>query len=224
MYPVIVAFDPGRTVTLGVVLESVKSLCGLVGGFKLGLPFLALYGPRGFSEVRRSCGEGLVIADFKLADIGHVMRLVVEAVSGYIDAVIAHSFVGVEGALRDLKEFLDSVGLKLILVYNMSHPGALETMAPCRERLRRVISSIKPWGVVAPATRPEEVKEARNLFPWAKILSPGVGAQGAKPGTALCAGADYEIIGRMLAYSRDPKAALESIAPGLKRCLGDSDA
>ena len=147
------------------------------------------------------------------------MRLAVEAVSDHIDAVIAHSFIGVKGALEVLKEFLDGMGLKLILVYTMSHHGALDAITPCRERVRRVISSIRPWGVVAPATRPEEVREARELFPWAKILSPGVGAQGAKPGTALCAGADYEIIGRLLAYSKDPRGTLLSIAESLERCL-----
>ena len=199
---VIALDDPGRA---GFVAEKV---CGRVWGVKLGLP-LAIAGVLG--GVARSCRDSTLIVDLKLADVGHVMAAVVRALEGLADAVIAHSFVGYEGALETLTAAAREAGMKVILVYTMSHRGAMEAMVPCRGRLAEVIRRADPWGVVAPATRPWEVEEARRLFPGKAILSPGVGLQGGRPGDALCAGADYEIVGRAVASSPNPGVALERL-------------
>ncbi len=214
----IVALDPPRGAGVGWALRVASALCGFAWGFKLGLPFLAGFGVEGFRLVRRACPGASIVADLKLADIGFSMRLTVERVGPYVDAVIAHSFVGVEGGLGELAEWARESGVRLALVYTMSHGGSAEVLAPCRGRLAEVIRRVRPWGVVAPATRPGEVEEARRLFPWARILSPGVGAQGARPGSALCAGADYEIVGRSVAHSPRPLEALLEAAREASRC------
>ncbi|MEM0002219.1 MAG: hypothetical protein QW211_04935 [Desulfurococcaceae archaeon] len=71
---------------------------------------------------------------------------------------------------------------------------------------------------MAPATRPEVIKYIRSkLGTNVKILSPGVGAQGASPGDALCAGADYEIIGRAITHAVDVRGTALNIISRQRR-------
>jgi len=189
--------------SLNRVTRSLGALCSIVDGLKLGIPLLLSIDPKELGDLRGGCGR-LLIADLKLADIGAVMIRAVEAVKDYFDAVIAHSFIGVEGGLGDLKSYMDGVGLKLILVASMSHPGSREIYDLMLDRVLNVVEKVKPWGVVAPATRPGIIKRIRSeLGDSTVILAPGVGVQGAKPGDAICAGADYEIVGRLITGSRD---------------------
>ncbi len=185
------------------VTRYLHDLCSIVDGFKLGIPMLLSTSPRRLESMRLRC-EGLMIADLKLADIGAIMIRTVKTVENYFNAVIAHSFIGVEGALGDLKRYLDDVGLKLILVASMSHPGSQELYDTVLEGVLDIIRRVEPWGVVAPATRPNIIRRIRGeLGDSIVILSPGVGVQGAKPGDAICSGADYEIVGRLITGSRD---------------------
>ena len=204
----IVAIDPSMGEPLDGALRIASSVDGLASGVKVGWGFLLDYGLDGLASLRDSYG-GLLIADLKLADIAWVMEGVVERLEGLVDAVIAHAFPGFEGAIDGLSRRLDSMGVRLILVVSMSHPGSREVIDRNLEALVGVASRAGAWGVVAPATRPWIVSRVRELMPEAKILSPGVGAQGASPGDALCAGADYEIIGRAVTRSGDPRRALE---------------
>ncbi|WP_252896574.1 orotidine 5'-phosphate decarboxylase / HUMPS family protein [Metallosphaera hakonensis] len=68
------------------------------------------------------------------------------------------------------------------------------------------------------------IARVREDFPDKVIISPGVGAQGAKPGTAICHGADYEIVGRSVYQARDPAQKLREIAQSqeevMKTCEG----
>lgn len=84
-------------------------------------------------------------------------------------------------------------------------------MDPCLGRLIDVARRVSPWGVVAPATRPWVIGIVRRELGPVKILSPGVGAQGAEPGAALRHGADYEIVGRLILGSRDPAEAARRV-------------
>ncbi len=202
----IVALDAARSPQqLSLIVES---LCGIVEGFKLGLPLLLSLGPAAAEKARERCPSAMWIADLKLADIGAIMVKTAEAVLNAADIFIAHGFVGYTGALDELKDWLDSHGKRLVLVVSMSHPGSSEVYDKSLPAILHVAQKVKPWGVVAPATRPEIVAlTRRRLGQGYKILSPGVGVQGAEPGTALCAGADYEIVGRMITSSSEPRVA-----------------
>ncbi|MCE4624413.1 MAG: orotidine-5'-phosphate decarboxylase [Desulfurococcales archaeon] len=208
----IVALDSLRGDTLKI-RELVGKLCGVAAGFKIGWPNI-VWGGRGVVEAAHdTCPEALQIADLKLADISYVMRETLTPIIKWVDAVIAHAFIGTEGALRDLKRWLEGEAKRLILVASMSHEGSREVIDPCIDRILDVVRRVKPWGVVAPATRPDMVRVIRErLGRGVVILAPGVGAQGARPGDALRAGADYEIVGRMIALSRDPVAEAEKVA------------
>ncbi|MEM4933105.1 MAG: orotidine 5'-phosphate decarboxylase / HUMPS family protein, partial [Desulfurococcaceae archaeon] len=143
------------------------------------------------------------------ADIGHIMSMIVNklAENGF-DSVIAHGFVGVKGALSELKSTCDRLGLKLILVVSMSHPGSMEYIDRHLNELVNNAIELNVHGVVAPATRPSIIRKVREMIgEKIKIYSPGIGVQGAEPGDALCAGADYEIIGRAITNSSNPYEA-----------------
>ena len=209
---------------LGPSVERVSRLaretCGLAAGYKLGWPNLLGAGARVLEAARKGCPGSLVIADLKLADIGYTMSLIAEQIASSADAVIAHSFVGAHGALDELKQALARHGSRLILVATMSHPGAAEAMDPCLDRLLGVARRVSPWGVVAPATRPGLVSKVRRaLGGGVKILSPGIGPQGARPGDALRAGADYEIVGRLITGSPDPRGTAERVLREQRRRL-----
>jgi orotidine-5'-phosphate decarboxylase len=204
----------------------VETLCaeGVIGGVKIGLPAVLRGGLEWARSVARAC-RGLRVVDFKLADIGPVMVETVRPLLGDFNVFIAHAFVGASGALADLKSALSSAGARLALVASMSHPGSSEVYDRAFEWIVEVIRRVEPWGLVAPATRPHLVSRLRGLFPSKTLLSPGVGAQGAEPGVALCAGADYEIVGRAITASSDPLGSARSIAASqrsmLRRCRGD---
>ncbi len=189
---------------IGRIEELSSYLCGLASGFKVGWPNIIRGGVEVVKATKKSCEKALLIADLKLADIGYTMIETVKPLIDYVDGVIAQSFIGVNGALGELKSFLREKA-NLILVEVMSHPGASEVMDPCLPRLVSVAKKIKPWGIVAPATRPWVIRILRKeLGSEVKILAPGVGAQGAEPGSALMHGADYEIVGRYITMSSHP--------------------
>ncbi len=174
------------------------------------MPLLARSGYGGLAAILSRL-QPLRVADFKLADITPVMWSLIEPIVYEVDAVIAHAFIGPD-ALMELRDRLRAAGVHLILVYHMSHRGAEFTFGRCIDVMDEVVERVDPWGLVAPATMPSIVSRARRRYPDIVILSPGVGAQGAKPGDAICAGADYEIIGRSVTRAPDPLEALKRIA------------
>jgi len=207
----ILALDPPTGVdAFSWSMRIAEEVGDLVHGVKIGLPLVLDIGLQRVGDLL-SVFKGIKIADLKLADIGDVMCLTLERLASIgIDAVIAHAFVGFRGAIDKLSSRCRELGVKLILVVSMSHPGSSEIMDEVIDKLVDVARRACAWGVVAPATRLDVVRYVRSQLPEAKILCPGVGVQGASPGDALCAGADYEIVGRLITRSDSPRrSALE---------------
>ncbi|MCK4938638.1 MAG: orotidine-5'-phosphate decarboxylase, partial [Methanosarcinales archaeon] len=103
-------------------------------------------------------------------------------------------------------------GRDLFVVTEMSHPGAADFMVTPAEDMAQMAADCGATGVVAPATRPERVKQIRNIVGDLTIISPGVGAQGGSAGDTIRAGADYVIVGRSIYQSDDPESAAKQIA------------
>ena len=207
--PILIALDdPGF---YEEAVELITKSCGLVAGYKIGIPLVIGSGVEGVGTLVEKCPGALWVADLKLADIGHVMSLTAGLLLPFFQAFIAHSFVGSSGALLELKQHLESKARRLVLVYSMSHPGAREVYTACLEKIDRVVERVRPWGLVVGATTPQLIERARRLYPSAAILSPGVGVQGAEPGEAICRGADYEIIGRSITRAPNPLQALRDL-------------
>jgi orotidine-5'-phosphate decarboxylase len=216
----IVAIDRSNTEDGKDVIYILSNICNMVTGIKLGLPLLLKHDLTLISKINEICKNNLIIADLKLADIGDVMIETVKIFNSYVNAFIAHSFIGKKDAISDLKNYLDKQNKKLILVGSMSHKGSEEIYDKELENITKLIIDIMPWGIVAPATRPEIITYFRkSIGRGIKILSPGIGIQGAKPGEALCHGADFEIVGRYITNAPDPKEATKVLIYEQKRGL-----
>lgn len=209
----VVALDAVRELgNLESLLGVVESVHDYVSGFKIGIGVLLKHGLSAISAVKEISSRE-VVADLKLADIGDVMASTLELLaSSGVDAVIAHGFVGISGALEKLVEEAEKRGVKLILVVSMSHKGSEKYIDKHFDELLEDSIQLGASGVVVPATKPHLITRARRVLGGrARIYSPGVGVQGARPGDALCAGADYEIIGRLVTTAPDPLSAVKSV-------------
>ncbi len=214
--PIIVALDP----PIGVdpvkwCFRIIDDTLDIVSGYKIGLPLiLDLDRKRDLEKiVGKMKGVWLRIADLKLADIGDIMVSIIRRLHEFgFNAFIVHGFIGYNGALDRVSDYVDSIDAKLITVVSMSHSGSSEIIDHVLDRLLEVALRAGSWGIVAPATRPEIIRGIRSrVGDRVKILSPGIGVQGARPSTAIKAGADYEIIGRLVTRSEDPRKTLLEI-------------
>ncbi|ABL78545.1 orotidine 5'-phosphate decarboxylase [Thermofilum pendens] len=190
----------------------------LVVGVKVGLPLALRMGFRGVCELVERYGSGYYfLADFKLADIPDVVReeLALLSEAGF-DGSIVHLFpMGLEEALSGVR------GHDVFGLVAMSHAGS-RLLDEHFEDLLRYASRLGIRGVVAPATKPGLVARARAFLPEDYlILSPGVGAQGAEPGSALRHGATFEIVGRSITASEDYYGAAERVVESQRRVIGE---
>ncbi|MCS7108499.1 MAG: orotidine-5'-phosphate decarboxylase [Sulfolobales archaeon] len=185
----------------------------VVAGYKIGIPYILSHGLSVTASVIREFSDAYFIADLKLADIDAVMSLTakITKAAGF-DGVIAHGFVGFDGGLDGLVKTCNEINVDLYVLVSMSHPGSTEIYDSVIDKVLKIVDFLKPKGVVAPATRPEIIKYVRTRLGSSYILiSPGVGVQGAEFGSALCFGADFEIVGRAITKAEDPVKAAESV-------------
>ena len=147
-----------------------------------------------------------IIYDGKIADIPYISSEIAElAYSAGADGVIVHSFCGSD-SLSAIKGLLMG---DVIAVVHMSHPGSVEFYSPHTIEMIEMAERVGVDGIVFPATHPERAEELRKKFSG-YVLSPGVGTQGAEPGSAVGWGADWEIVGRSICTSKDVRTAAES--------------
>ncbi len=159
-----------------------------------------------------------VIADFKVADIPNTAKSICDlAFRAGAGAVIVHGFTGHDSLLECVR-----VGREyrkdIFVVTEMSHPGALDFIAPEALKLARLAVESGACGVVAPATRPERVREIRRIVGDLTIISPGAGAQGGSAAEAIRSGADYVIVGRSIYNARNPRIEAEKIVREIEMC------
>jgi len=174
-------------------------------GIKIGIPSILSFGLEGISEVVNGYREVIWIADMKLADIGYVGRLIVDEISSAgFDALIMHGFVGFEKGVGDTIVYASDKGLSPILVAAMSHPGGEEYLNRVSGDILMKSLDYPVEGYILPATFTRYIRFYREVIGDRVILSPGVGAQGAEPGSAIENGADLEIVGRLIYMDESP--------------------
>lgn len=180
-----------------------------VDAIKIGYPLVLATGLGIVSELSKFAP---VIADFKVADIPNTDRLICEQVfKAGARAVIVQGFTGrdsLEACVATAFEY----GGDVYVVSEMSHPGGKEFFQPVAEQIAKMALLAGAFGLVAPATRPERVREIRKIIgDKLAIISPGVGAQGGKAADVIAAGADWVIVGRGIYEAEDPAKAAKQI-------------
>ncbi len=197
----------------GRALSIAEEVIDHVDAFKLGYPLILSTGIGIIGEMKKY-GKP-VIADLKVADIPVISSKICE-LAGDSDYVIVHGFVG-----EDVVTECSKVA-RIFVVAEMSHPGATEYLGGVSNELAEMATKYAE-GIIAPATRPERIREMRSIVGDLLILSPGVKAQGANVGDAIKAGADYEIIGRGISEAPDPKGVAEGYSRTIKAIIGSNE-
>ncbi|CCC81454.1 orotidine 5'-phosphate decarboxylase / HUMPS family protein [Thermoproteus tenax] len=178
MRPVIVALDTDLKRALSIA----EQLREEVAGFKIGWDLVL---EAGLDPIRRISKLGQVIVDLKLADIPYVVnRVVNKVVEAGACCAIAHGLIA--PSLEPDQ--------RIYLLVRMTTPTLYDDL------WRQLVPTAGKFrGAVAPGNAPSTVAEVRKVLGCsARIISPGIGAQGGKPGDAIRAGADFEIVGRYL--------------------------
>jgi len=197
--------------TKELALEVCGEVAEFVDAIKVGYPLVLKTGLSILGELKQF--QKPIITDFKVADIPIIsQRICKAAVSAGADFVIVHGFVG-EDVVKACSEVAE-----IFVVAEMSHPGALDFMARNAEGIAGIAKKYAE-GIVAPATRPERIKELRSAVGELTIISPGVKAQGASVGDAIRAGADFEIIGRGIYEAKEPRIAAEEFSKSAKEAF-----
>ncbi len=192
-----------------------KDVAEYVDAIKIGYPLVLGAG----IEIINTLSEfAPIIADFKVADIPNTNRLIcARAFEAGAGAVIVHAFTGRDSLSECVKTGREYNG-EIYVVTEMSHPGAVDFMQAKALELALLAVESGASGVVAPATRPERVKEIRSTVGELTIISPGVGVQGGSAAEAVRAGADYVIVGRSIYNSKNPAIEAEKIAKEIEKC------
>ncbi len=209
---VVLAIDNPRY-DLAFIDDVIREAQDLINVFKFGTPYIIKYGVRQLKKLIESYPDKYFIADLKLGDVGHVMAWAAEVVkeAGF-SGLVAHSFVGIPGALDLLSRKVRDLGLELILQTTMTHPGSIETLDTLASKIKAIINGVDPVGLIAPANKGDFIRDLRNSFGWRYvILSPGVMSAGMTPGEGVCNGADAEVVGRYVLSSPEPLKTLEDI-------------
>ncbi|TGC11419.1 orotidine-5'-phosphate decarboxylase [Methanolobus halotolerans] len=197
-----------------------KAVAGHVDAIKVGYPLVLA---SGLQIIEKLVKYAPIIADFKVADIPNTNRLICEQVfDAGADAVIVQGFTG-HDSLEACVELARERKKDIFVVTEMSHPGALDLMQEAGKAIAKMAADQCASGVVAPATRPERVKQIRRIIgEELAIISPGVGAQGGSASDAIMAGTDWVIVGRSLYQSADPAGAAAGIVREIKKVIKDS--
>ena len=196
-------------------LRLVEEVEEYVVGAKVGIPFVLRWGLEAFAELRDRFGDSLyMLCDFKLADIPEVVAEEVRLIGELgFDGAILHLYPG--GAERAAR--VDRRP-ELFGLLSMTHAES-RLLDLHFEELVEMARAAGLEGCVVPATKPHLIREARGRLPHAVLLSPGVGAQGAPIGSAVAVGADFEIVGRAITSSPDPRSAARAAREAINRQL-----
>jgi orotidine-5'-phosphate decarboxylase len=161
----------------------------------------------GAGIIRRLSEHSKVICDFKLADIPKTNAQIAGIAAEHgAWGIITQAFAGTD-SVKAVVEASDK--LKVFAVVSMTHGGSSQYIDGHIEDMVRDSLSAGVYGFVAPGNKPETLARIRSISGPKKIISPGIGAQGGDPLTALRNGADYVIVGRAIYQSHDPLSVLK---------------
>jgi len=167
----------------------VEATADLAAAYKVNTAFYEALGAEGWRALEATFkllpGDTIKIADAKRGDIGNTSAMYARALFDILgaDAVTVNPYLGRDG----LEPFLRQENKGVFVLCLTSNPGARDFQyanvdgAPLYER---VASAIHSWnehrncGLVAGATRAEQLERVRQLAGDMPLLIPGIGAQG----------------------------------------------
>jgi len=220
----------------------VRTLRGLVGGFKIGLELFVSHGPEIVEEIR-AAGDA-VFLDLKFHDIPNTVAGAARAAGRHgVSFFTMHACGGAEMIRRGVEAATDGARergcpapLALVVTVLTSHDDAeLESIGlsgPCGAAVVRLATMARDAGAGGVVCSPLEVAAVRQTFSDGLLVVPGVRPRGtvvkgddqsrfATPADAIAAGADHLVIGRPITAADDPAAAAVAIAQEIGRAHDD---
>jgi orotidine-5'-phosphate decarboxylase len=211
-YGIIFALD---VTPLQRAVELALDVAKYVDVIKVGLPLIISDGGNAIRSLKKETNLP-VIADLKISDVPEIAgRVAASAFRDGADAVTVQGFLGpssIEECVRQANE-----GQDVIVITESTHPDAMLFMEPVSTDIATLAEAAGAAGIQAPGNRIKSVVRLRHAVSnRLYIVSCGIGFQGGKVGSALAAGADFEIIGRAIYAMKDPVAAAREICQKIK--------
>lgn len=186
----------------------IDATCDYVCAYKLNSAFYEAHGLKGIGALKQTRAyipEHIpVILDAKRGDIGNTSKMYARMAFDEFgfDAITVSPYLGGDS----IKPFLEYDDKYIFVLCLTSNPGAVDFQLYGEPPLYvRVAEFVSQWntkgrgstsncGLVVGATRPEQLKEIREIVPDAILLVPGVGAQGGRVEDVIKYGGDRLII------------------------------
>lgn len=203
-------------------LKLAKIVARYVDAIKINYPIVLANGLSIIEEIKRIT-DFPIIADFKVADVPITARKILDLTfNAGADAIMVHGFVGPDIA-KDCVDFARKREKGIFFVTELTSPGGAVFTQLIADDVARMAKNLHATGVQAPGTRPHRIRTIRQIVgDELIIISCGIGAQGGQVGSAISAGADYEMIGRMIYNSTDPAGVARKISDKLKKLKNPS--
>ena len=169
-------------------------------------------------------GDSLALLDIKLSDIGSTIDAGLYWIDRLgFDAVTFSPFPGYENGVDAVYRWSEENQKGIFALCRMSNPGTHDYQSRLMDgekfykRLARDAFEHGSNGYVVGCTASEELKEIREIIgEETLILSPGLGAQGGDPETALLYGTNSYGEGLIVSSSRSINFAYESLGLGFE--------
>ncbi|HEY4482041.1 MAG TPA: orotidine-5'-phosphate decarboxylase [Candidatus Brocadiaceae bacterium] len=186
------------------LLNIIQKISPYIKAIKLGN--VALY-KNGWSMIKeiKEFTDRPIIVDLKLMDIPEIaQRLTISAINAGADGMMVCGITG-EETICDCLSIIKHVDKMLFIFTQFTHDTGLISDEMANEYIDLAIK-LTCDGIQVPGTRLERITEAREkVGNRLMVISCGIGAQGPQYGSAIQAGADYEIIGRQIYNSKKPE-------------------
>lgn len=190
------------------LLRTIEKVVNYISGIKIGNTVLYQHGWPILKEIKNVV-DLPIIADLKLMDIPKIAsEQTSSAIKAGADGVMVCGVTGVD----TLNACCEAIDEKMLFVFTQfTHESGIIS-DELADKCLSLATEIGCYGVQVPGTRPDRIKEVRErLGGDIVIITCGVGAQGPEYGSAISAGANYEIIGRLIYNSVNPDIIAESI-------------
>lgn len=214
------ALDVMEVCTAKNILSSVAAY---IDAIKIGLPLALAEGCKIFKEIRSETNMP-ILADIKIADVPHIARKVSRlCFDSGADAITVHGFVGpsaIEACVAEAGSDKD-----VIVMTEITHADASVFMERVARKIAEIARDTGASGIQAPGNRPERVKTMRKIVgDQLVIVSCGMGFQGGEEGSAVAAGADFEIYGRSIYEDSNPQETVRRISSAIRTTCKKQDA
>ena len=203
------------------IIDATKDL---VCAFKPNMAFYEMNGVYGLSALIRTIEyiqeTGIpIILDAKRGDVGHSSAAYAKAIFEVFkaDATTVNPYMG-KDSVEPFIEYREK-GIFVLCLTSNSGSEDFQVSGTGEPLYKSVVTHVKAWnhygncGLVVGATKPEQLKEIRDMVPDMPLLIPGIGAQGGDLEASVKFGGKRAILNasRSILYAEDPRAEAKKL-------------